>query len=417
MTEQSEFKQGWKVVATAAMGIGTGLSPIPFYTVGVFVAPLMAAFGWAVDQIMVCLMIQTFGSTVMAPIIGVLADRYGVRRVTLVSVVLFGLSLALFALGNGSLTLFYLNWLLLATVGAGTLPITWTRPVNNWFNKHRGLALGLSLLGTGLFGTMAKLYANFLIGEVGWRLAYVGLGLLPLLLAFPLALAWFRDREDVPTARHATAPAVLEGVSFAAALRTRHFWVLALAFLPIAFAVGGPIPNLERILGSKGISTAEAVSIASLLGPAVIVGRLSGGWLIDRFWAPGVAFVLLSVPALACWAMTGDTINSHMAMLAVAMIGFAAGVEYDVMAFLVSRYFGMRAYGSIYGAIYAFFAVGAGFGPYIFGRIYVLNGSYDTGLLLGAVGFVLGAVLLLGLGRYPDLSRSRKLTENQLAMA
>lgn len=417
MTEQSEFKQGWKVVATAAMGIGTGLSPIPFYTVGVFVAPLMAAFGWAVDQIMVCLMIQTFGSTVMAPIIGILADRYGVRRVTLVSVVLFGLSLALFALGNGSLTLFYLNWLLLATVGAGTLPITWTRPVNNWFNKHRGLALGLSLLGTGLFGTMAKLYANFLIGEVGWRLAYVGLGLLPLLLAFPLALAWFRDREDVPTARHATAPAVLEGVSFAAALRTRHFWVLALAFLPIAFAVGGPIPNLERILGSKGISTAEAVSIASLLGPAVIVGRLSGGWLIDRFWAPGVAFVLLSVPALACWAMTGDTINSHMAMLAVAMIGFAAGVEYDVMAFLVSRYFGMRAYGSIYGAIYAFFAVGAGFGPYIFGRIYVLNGSYDTGLLLGAVGFVLGAVLLLGLGRYPDLSRSRKLTENQLAMA
>lgn len=417
MTEQSEFKRGWKVVATAAMGIGTGLSPIPFYTVGVFVAPLMAAFGWAVDQIMVCLMIQTFGSTVMAPIIGILADRYGVRRVTLVSVVLFGLSLALFALGNGSLTLFYLNWLLLATVGAGTLPITWTRPVNNWFNKHRGLALGLSLLGTGLFGTMAKLYANFLIGEVGWRLAYVGLGLLPLLLAFPLALAWFRDREDVPTARHATTPAVLEGVSFAAALRTRHFWVLALAFLPIAFAVGGPIPNLERILGSKGINSAEAVSIASLLGPAVIVGRLSGGWLIDRFWAPGVAFVLLSVPALACWAMTGDTINSHMAMLAVAMIGFAAGVEYDVMAFLVSRYFGMRAYGSIYGAIYAFFAVGAGFGPYIFGRIYVLNGSYDTGLLLGAVGFVLGAVLLLGLGRYPDLSRRGIVEDERLAVA
>jgi MFS family permease len=417
MTEQSEFKRGWKVVAAAAMGIGTGLSPIPFYTVGVFVAPLMAAFGWAVDQIMVCLMIQTFGSTVMAPIIGILADRYGVRRVTLVSVVLFSLSLALFALGNGSLTLFYLNWLLLATVGAGTLPITWTRPVNNWFNKHRGLALGLSLLGTGLFGTMAKLYANFLIGEVGWRLAYVGLGLLPLLLAFPLALAWFRDRENVPVANQPTVAPVREGLTFAEALRTRHFWVLALAFLPIAFAVGGPIPNLERILGSKGISSTDAVSIASLLGPAVIVGRLTGGWLIDRFWAPGVAFVLLSVPALACWAMTGETISSPIAMVAVAMIGFAAGVEYDVMAFLVSRYFGMRAYGGIYGAVYAFFAVGAGFGPYIFGRIYVLNGSYDNGLLLGGGGFLLGAMLLLALGRYPNLSHRRKPAENQLAVA
>lgn len=417
MTEQSEFKQGWRVVAAAAMGIGTGLSPIPFYTVGVFVAPLMAAFGWAVDQIMVCLMIQTFGSTVMAPIIGILADRYGVRRVTLVSVVLFGLSLALFALGNGSLTIFYLNWLLLATVGAGTLPITWTRPVNNWFNKHRGLALGLSLLGTGLFGTMAKLYANFLIGEVGWRLAYVGLGMLPLLLAFPLALAWFRDREEVTAADTATKPSTLEGLSFAQALRTRHFWVLALAFLPIAFAVGGPIPNLERILGSKGMGSAEAVTIASLLGPAVIVGRLTGGWLIDRFWAPGVAFVLLSVPALACWAMTGGAINSHIAMLAVAMIGFAAGVEYDIMAFLVSRYFGMRAYGGIYGAIYAFFAVGAGFGPYIFGRIYVLSGSYDKGLMLGGAGFLLGATLLLALGRYPNLVRHDVVEEGQLAAA
>jgi len=417
MAEQSEFKRGWKVVAAAAMGIGTGLSPIPFYTVGVFVAPLMAAFGWAVDQIMVCLMIQTFGSTVMAPIIGILADRYGVRRVTLVSVVLFGLSLALFAFSTGSLTLFYLNWLLLATVGAGTLPITWTRPVNNWFNKHRGLALGLALLGTGLFGTMAKLYANFLIGEVGWRLAYVGLGLLPLLLAFPFALAWFRDREDAPATDPAATPVVPEGVSFAEALRTRHFWILALAFLPIAFAVGGPIPNLERILGSKGMGITEAVAIASLLGPAVIVGRLTGGWLIDRFWAPGVAFVLLSVPALACWAMTGEAINSHMAMLAVAMIGFAAGVEYDIMAFLVSRYFGMRAYGGIYGAVYAFFAVGAGFGPYIFGRIYVLNGSYDTGLMLGGAGFVLGAVLLLGLGRYPDLSNRHVAKEGQLAVA
>jgi MFS family permease len=417
MTEQSEFQRGWKVVAAAAMGIGTGLSPIPFYTVGVFVAPLMAAFGWAVDQIMVCLMIQTFGSTVMAPIIGILADRYGVRRVTLVSVVLFGLSLALFAFGTGSLTLFYLNWLLLATVGAGTLPITWTRPVNNWFNKNRGLALGLSLLGTGLFGTMAKLYANFLIGEVGWRLAYVGLGLLPLLLAFPLAFAWFRDREPAAKATDGTTTIMLEGLSFAEALRTRHFWILALAFLPIAFAVGGPIPNLERILGSKGLGNSDAVAIASLLGPAVIVGRLTGGWLIDRFWAPGVAFVLLSVPALACWAMMGDTINSHMAMLAVAMIGFAAGVEYDIMAFLVSRYFGMLAYGGIYGAVYAFFAVGAGFGPYIFGRIYVQSGSYDTGLLLGGGGFVLGALLLLALGRYPNLSRRPNCAENQVAIA
>ncbi|KPF87503.1 hypothetical protein IP70_03955 [alpha proteobacterium AAP38] len=398
--DRSEFRQGWKVVAASALGIGTGLSPIPFYTMGVFVAPLSAEFGWGVDQIMLALMIMTLGAMVMGPVAGMAADKFGVRRVVLISVALFGVTLAGFALSNGSLTLFYINWMLMAALGAGTLPITWTRAVNNWFNANRGLALGLSLLGTGLFGAFAKLYANYLIGVVGWRMAYVGLALLPLLLALPVAFLLFHDVTD-KGATGAPAKVAHRGFTLRQALRTYRFWVLAIAFVPIAFAVGGPIPNLEKILGSKGLDAQQAVQIASLIGPSVIAGRLIGGWLIDRFWAPGVAFVLLALPAAACLLLTGDGVTATPAIVAVLLIGFAAGVEYDILAFMVSRYYGMRSYGAIYGMMYGFFAFGAGFGPFIFGRMFVQSGHYDTALLYGAIALLTGAALLLTMGRYP----------------
>lgn len=399
--EQSEFKQGWKVVVASALGIGTGLSPIPFYTTGVFVAPLAQEFGWGVDQIMLSLVIMTLGAMVMGPLAGMAADRFGVRRVVLISVALFGLTLAGFSLSNGSLTLFYANWMLMAALGAGTLPITWTRAVNNWFHTHRGLALGLSLLGTGLFGAGAKLYANFLIGEVGWRLAYVGLALLPLLLSLPVAFFLFRDVTDVK-ASGAPVRRAHRGYALRQAVRSYRFWVLAIAFVPIAFAVGGPIPNLEKILSTKGIDAQHAVQIASLIGPSVIAGRLIGGWLIDRFWAPGVAFVLLALPSIACLLLTGDGVPTSAAISAVVLIGFAAGVEYDILAFMVSRYFGMRAYGAIYGTMYGFFALGAGFGPFIFGRAFVSTGSYDTILVYAAAALLVGAMILPTMGKYPN---------------
>ena len=188
-----EFRYGWGVVLAAALGIGLGMSPLPFYTIGVFAGPLSKEFGWQQGQIMAALPILTLGALVMAPLTGWIADRFGVRRVALTSVVLFSLCMMGFALGTGSLKLFYLNWLLVAFLGAGTLPITWTRAVNRWFHDRRGLALGFALVATGFFGANAKLFANWLIEAYGWRTAYIGVGLLPLVITLPVAWWLFRD--------------------------------------------------------------------------------------------------------------------------------------------------------------------------------------------------------------------------------
>lgn len=398
-----EFALGWRVVCAAMLGIGLGLSPVPFYTLGMLAPELAKAFGWSMGAIMGGIPVMTLTVIIAGPAVGWLADRIGVRRVALASVPLFGLAFMGFALSTGSLAQYYATWALMALAGTGTLPVTWTRAVNSRFDRRKGLALGLALVGTGIFGFLVKPYTAWLIAEYGWRGAYVGVGVLPMLLALPVAWLWFHDAEPAgaahASARASAAPAA-GGLTLRQALRDFRFWLIAVSFVAISFGVSGPIPNMENILRLAGFARGDIVALVSLIGLAVIAGRVVGGWLIDRFWAPGVAFIMLAAPAWACWMLAGNDVSAGQARLAIVLIGFAAGVEFDVLAFLTARYFGMRHYGSIYGLLFGFFSLGAGLGPVVFGRLFDASGSYDGVLHGAAVLLVAGAALLLGLGRY-----------------
>lgn len=407
-----EFKYGWPVVGSSAVGIGLGMSPLPFYTIGVFVAPFMTEFGWEVQDVMLALSFFSFAALFTSPLIGIITDKIGVRKTVLISIITFGLTFMAFSLNNGSVPLYLFLWTMLAFFGAGTLPITWTRAINRWFTHKRGLALGFSLLGTGLFGVFAKLYASYFIENFGWRTAYVALALLPLLISLPLAYFFFRDTDDPKVAdkvarmkedlNYSDADRLKsnEGMHIKDALKSYKFWILAFSFIPISFAVGGPIPNFEKIMDTKGFSTSDGVVLASFVGYAVIIGRLLGGYLIDKIWAPGVAFVIFITPVAACLIFQQAEISYGMAAAAVMIIGFSAGVEYDLMAFLVSKYFGMKYYSTIYGTLYGFFAIGAGFGPWIFGKSFAMTGSYSSVFGYAMIAFIVGAVPLLFLGKY-----------------
>ena len=371
---------------------------------------MAAEFGWGVDQIMLSMAFFTVSAVFSSPLIGHLTDRFGPRRVVLISIVVFSLTMMSFSLMTGSLVHWLATWVALAFFGAGTLPITWTRAVNGWFFKKRGLALGFALIGTGLFGIVAKQYAYFLIETVGWRNAYIGVGALPLLVAWPIAFFMFRDVTDPKVAdkvarmtRADTGPKVrFGGLSLPQALKDWRFWLLGYAFVPISFAVGGPIPNLETMLGSKGFTATEAVNLASLVGIAVIIGRVVGGFLLDYLWAPAVAATILSLPAIATFMLAQPDQTFLLAATAIMILGAAAGVEYDLMAYLVSRYFGMLHYAAIYGALYGFFALGAGIGPAVFGAFYKADGHYDSILKISSILFLAGALPLLLLGKYRD---------------
>jgi MFS family permease len=304
----------------------------------------------------------------------------------------------------------------MALLGAGTTPVTWTRAIATSFDRQRGLALGLTLTGTGVCAMLAPAYAVWLGQEFGWRGAYVGIGLLPLLFAGPIVWLWFRPRSYVassqdavpaPNAAGATgggadadAGAAVPGLTLREALGGYRFWVLCVSIFAIYLAVSGISPNLIAALTDKGFTPASAATVQGIYGFAIVLGRLVVGWCIDRWWAPGVALVSLSLPAVGCLILAGS-FDFALAAFAALLIGFAAGAELDLMAFLAARYFGLRHYAKIYAILYATLAVAGGLAPMLFARLFDVTRSYDTSLLIASGLFVFGAVILLALGRYP----------------
>lgn len=405
-SKSGEFRRGWPIVFSSMVGIAFGLSPMPFYTIGIFAPSLAREFHWTYAQIFAAITCTTAAVMVASPAVGLASDRFGVRPVALTSVLLFGLCFMGLALNNGSLLLYYSTWLLTAFVGAGTLPITWTRAVNNGFHSGKGLALGLSLIGTGLFGYCIKPLAAWLIADFGWRAAYVAIGALPLIFSLPIGLLAFRDpAEGAATTLQrryelAARAALTPGLTLRETCGQWRFWLLGTCFVALAFAVGGLVPSMENILKVGGFQRSDIVPLTSLIGLSVIFGRLLGGWLIDRFWAPAVAAVLLGAPAIACVMLAQPHLAYRSAALAIGLIGLAAGAEYDLLAFMVARYFGMKSYGSIYGALYGFFALGAGVGPFFFARDFDDTQSYAVMLHLSCGLFIVPALLILLMGRY-----------------
>lgn len=207
-------------------------------------------------------------------------------------------------------------------------------------------------------------------------------------------------KAELGTEEQSEDEKILSGISLSGALKDNKFWLLVACFLPISFAVGGPIPNFEKILDSKGFNLTDGVLLASVVGYSVVIGRLIGGYLLDKLWAPGVAFVFFVIPVIACLLFRQADMSYVTAALAIGVLGLSAGVEYDLMAYLVSKYFGFKNYSAIYGALYGFFAIGAGFGPYFFAKSFVANGSYDVIFGYAAIAFVVGALPLLFLGKY-----------------
>ncbi len=407
-----ETAGGWLVVFAAMIGVAVGLSPIPFYTIGMFAPELSRAFGWSFASLMGSIGVQSGTVMLISPAVGFMIDRYGARRVALISLTLFGLCFMSLALSTGSLLLYYGQWVVMSVLGAGTLSATWTRVVNGWFDRNRGLALGLASTGTGLTGFLIKPLTAWLILNYGWRTAFVVIGLLPIVIGVPVILRLFHENRAVVVDPATDAVMVAEeyGLTLREALRDRRFWILAAAFLLIAFALTAPTPNMENILKTFRFDLTQIASITASFGLAVIAGRIVGGWLLDRIWAPLCAFGILMVPAVGSWLLTGSAISPGVAMLAIIGIGFGAGFEFDLLAYLINRYFGQRHYGAIYGCFYAVIALGGGAGPVVYGFSFDRSGNYHAALLGGVACLVIGSVLLLLLGSYPDWSAKRDKT-------
>jgi len=393
------------VLFAAALGTAFGASPLPFNSIGPFTRPLADEFGWGRGDIQLALFCFTAAVVLTVPYIGGLADRIGVRKVAIGTLFLFGVCFAALALTPASLGVFYLIFGLMGALGGGSTPVSWTRATNAWFVHNRGLALALTLIGTGITAAFLPSLATWLIEHYGWRMAFLGVALLPLGIALPVAIWLFREPAE-SDGMQAVQAANRLGATVPAALRDYRFWVLAGSVLCVSIGVGGSITNFQPLLIDRGFQAQEAARIAGVIGVSIIVGRLLAGLLIDRFWAPLVTLPMLALPALACILLARPAVPTSAAVVSAALIGLAAGAETDLVAYLTARYFGMAHYGRIYGLQYSVFGFASGISPFLFGKVFDQLGTYRPILYAAAALFVVGAVALLTLGRYPRFAGS-----------
>jgi MFS family permease len=412
------------VVMAVIAGLATGIASVNLFAPGIFQEHLTREFGWTQPQYTLVIVIATIVTVISSLFIGRLFDRFGVRRFAIASILIFSAMLISLRWLTPNLWHFYLIFGLMPILGAGTSSIAYSRVIARWFDRRRGQAFGAALAGIGAGGAVLSPLSQYLIGEFGWRNAYVGLGLIGVVVALPLVL-WAlydspaecglgRDGEllasAVPqsgTATPSKAAAVLTDVSLTgySAAQSRgqlRFWHMLAAFVLMAFAIGGVMLQLVPILRARGVPANEAVAVVGALSIALIAGRAFAGLLMDRMFAPYVAAAIILFPivgvSLLALGATGGA-----ALFAGACVGLAAGAELDVIAVLITRYFGTAAYAENYGWQYAGWTLGSGTAPLLTAAMYESNGSHTQVLWLYVGLFAISAVLVARLGAYPVL--------------
>jgi MFS family permease len=386
---------GWRVVSAGFMGVMLGYSVLIPYTFGIFLKPLARSFGWRRDSISIALSCVAITIAFCAPLIGRLLDSFGPRRIILPCIVLFSLAFVSLALLTPNIWQMYATFVVLGLVGNGTTPLAYSGTVATWFYARRGVALSMISCGAGVGAMILPLFAVYLLQRFGWRSAYAILGALVLGISFPLTSLLVRESPQSSRTRNHVDWQTLQP-----AVKTRPFVFLVIAIFLYSVAFNAVISHLAALLTDRGFTLQHSAAAVSVVGAFGLAGRLLTGPLLDRFFGPSVSFAFFCITALAIFLLSGSSVAG--AYSAAALLGFAAGGESDITPYLLSRYFGLRGFSTLYGMAWTAFGVGTAVGPVLMGKLYVITGSYQTwGVRLLIAPVALSAVLMMLMPKYP----------------
>jgi len=388
---------GWRVVLAACLGVMAGFGSLFVYTFSVFVKPLATEFGWGRETISNGFAVAAMTLGLVSPGLGRLIDRVGPRKVILVCMTVYACAVGSLGLLHGLLQ-FYATCFVLGLVGNGAAHLAYSRSISTWFRLRLGTALAFVMVGAGMGAMVLPVIAQGIITRYGWRVTYVSLGVLALLLGLPLSWRYIRER---PVVRNATAAVEHAGVSWQQGLRSAPFWIITAILLVSSMSMNGAITHLSALLTDREISARDAALCASALGGSSLLGRIVVGSLLDRFFGAYVAFAVNLTTALGV-LLLGRANSFAAGCVAAALIGIGAGGEAATTPYLLMRYFGLRGFSTLYGVTWTFYAMAGALGPILLGRAFDATGSYASLLAVLAVALGLAAVSNLLLPRYPD---------------
>jgi predicted MFS family arabinose efflux permease len=336
---------------------------------------------------------------------GAILDRLGPRRVALFGAICYAAALANLGTTDFRIWTWWLGWMLVAIAAVGVSLPVWLLTVAGRFDRARGMALAVAFLGSAFASMTIPVVTRTLMNDFGWRGAYRGLGILTLLTGIlPSILPSQLGHRRATQVREKVDHSDMSGMSITQSLSSSKFWRIAAACFLATSGVIALTVHFVPIMSERGLTPDRAAAVAGAMGFAGIVGRLSTGYLMDRFQGRIVAAGAYTIPMAACLLLQSPVSDTAQAILTACAIGLALGSEMDVMAYLATRYFGLRHYGLLFGILTGVVSAGAGVGPILAGLVHDRFHSYDRlGLLLG-FGFGVSTVLVLTLGKYPDRS-------------
>lgn len=382
----------WRAYAMlpVAAAFGYATSVIHIYGLGPYIEPISDSFQWSRTQVTAGLTIATLIQAVMAVPVGLAVDRFGPRILALLGICFSASAFAFLGTATGSAAQWYGLWLLMALA---TLPVqatVWTSAVASRFTASRGLAFAVTLCGASVAQALFPFLAAQLIESYGWQRAFMLHALAWFLLAFPIIFFCFRSAKDAPPVgakttaitRETTPSADPTGADFMTGLRSSIYIRLFVTSMMLTFAIVALSIHFIPLLTAKGAGATTAAAIASLIGIASIVGRLGTGVLIDRYRASHVGGCVFLLPALGALCLLYMGVDGAGPILAAIFIGLTLGAEVDVIVYILTRHFGLRSFGALYGALLTALSIGTAIGPLVASQLYDRTGSY--GLFLWA---------------------------------
>jgi MFS family permease len=390
---------GWFVVAAAfavtLVGFGSA------YTFSAFVESLQTEFAASRGSVSLVFSLAGFLYFCLGIVSGPLADRWGSRRLCILGMLLVGLGLGLASMAR-TLGEVYVAYGLGIGLGVGCSYVPALGAVQRWFVKRRGFASGLAVSGIGVGTLVMPPLAAVAVGSLGWRHAYLMLGILATVVGVGMALLIENDPRDrglapdgdqLQPAARAEPPA---GFSVRDAIRSRRFVGLYAACMILSFGIFVPFVHLIPFALDHGIPQSSAVLLLGAIGAGSTAGRFLLGGMADKLGRE-LALVLMFLGmalSLLVWALSTEI--SGLAVFAL-LYGVFYGGFVAILPALVMDYFGGRNVSGIIGVLYTSVAIGTLVGPSAAGFAFDVSRSYTLPILLSVCGNIIAALIVAGL--------------------
>ncbi len=393
----SIFTRRVGVVAACTVGNAVSVTPMVYTVFGLFLIPLTEEFNWSRSSVSLVLLIIAVTSAICYPIVGRMIDHYGARRIMLAGNLLFATAVASVAFIGPSLAQLYLAYALIGISAAIPSSVMFTKVIAGWFDRNRGLYLGIAGgLGNGVGAALSPIFVLMLLTNYGWRHSYLGIAAAIVVIGFPVLFMLLWDAQRVIQQKKETTQQDKQGMTLAEAANTSTFWIILVAIGLGAGCMTAIFAHVVPLLSDRGLAVAQATTILITFSMVTAGWQIGIGYLLDKIPKPWIAAPFY-IAALVGLLLLQSTTDYSMLLVAGVFLGLGLGTEYGVLPYFLSRYFGVKHYGTISGTVYSVVVLTQGLTPFLMALVFDTTGTYQLAIIIIAACLLCGAALILRL--------------------